>query len=466
MGLAGAREWDLGILEELRVLLLPHEVVVLVRPHRRSLQSIRSYELDFASVERLVVRSEVEPPTRKTYKLKLEIELEALIVGRNVVSCVAIPEHPTVCRLQLRFGNYSHFRTTAQKSVIPLGQNGTTTPVVPVLTEARTVTVKIIVNRRNEILSRNQLHCLVNIFYFLGIYRLFTFEGFTGSKSGPEQTCILSGFTLWGTRAMRRQQFYSANGFVSGNLTTSNFYPHNVALTTYFRLMVSSPKTRQKDSYQSLMSSSEDSISRPIKDPGNSKGIEDSVNSKYKATETELEALIVGRNVVSCVSIPEHPTVCRLQLRFGNYSHFRTTAQKSVIPLGQNGTTTPVVPVLTEARTVTVKIIVNRRNELLSRNQLHCLVNIFYFLGIYRLFTFEGFTGSKSGPEQTCILYPHNVALTTYFRLMVSSPKTRQKDSFISLKCSRQKFVICAMHRNHMKTTQHTVSFPVVEEAC
>ncbi|KAL4565677.1 hypothetical protein LXL04_029780 [Taraxacum kok-saghyz] len=27
--------------------------------------------------------------------------------------------------------------------------------------------------------------------------------------------------------------------------------------------------------------------------------------------------------------------------------------------------------------------------------------------------------------------YPHNVALTTYFRLMVSSPKTRQKDSFV-----------------------------------
>ncbi|KAL4561695.1 hypothetical protein LXL04_033866 [Taraxacum kok-saghyz] len=52
--------------------------------------------------------------------------------------------------------------------------------------------------------------------------------------------------------------------------------------------------------------------------------------------------------------------------------------------------------------------------------------------------------------------YPHNVALTTYFRLIVSSPKTRQKDSFILLKCSRQKFVTCAMHKNHMKTTQHT----------
>ncbi|KAL4562276.1 hypothetical protein LXL04_034475 [Taraxacum kok-saghyz] len=44
----------------------------------------------------------------------------------------------------------------------------------------------------------------------------------------------------WGTRAMRRRQFYSANGFVSGNRVTSNFfskgrYPHNVALTTYFR---------------------------------------------------------------------------------------------------------------------------------------------------------------------------------------------------------------------------------------
>ncbi|KAL4554219.1 hypothetical protein LXL04_039650 [Taraxacum kok-saghyz] len=60
----------------------------------------------------------------------------------------------------------------------------------------------------------------------------------------------------WGTRAMRRRQFYSANGFVSGNRTTSNFfskgrYPHNVALTTYFRLMVSSPKTRQKNLFTS-----------------------------------------------------------------------------------------------------------------------------------------------------------------------------------------------------------------------
>ncbi|KAL4590984.1 hypothetical protein LXL04_003932 [Taraxacum kok-saghyz] len=28
----------------------------------------------------------------------------------------------------------------------------------------------------------------------------------------------------WGTRAMRRRQFYSANGFVSGNRATSNFF--------------------------------------------------------------------------------------------------------------------------------------------------------------------------------------------------------------------------------------------------
>ena len=69
-------------------------------------------------------------------------------------------------------------------------------PVVPVLTETRTVTVKIIVNRRNELLSRNQLNCLINILYFLGIYGLFTFEGFTCRKSGPEQTRILPGFTL------------------------------------------------------------------------------------------------------------------------------------------------------------------------------------------------------------------------------------------------------------------------------
>ncbi|KAL4559234.1 hypothetical protein LXL04_031369 [Taraxacum kok-saghyz] len=46
----------------------------------------------------------------------------------------------------------------------------------------------------------------------------------------------------WGTRAMRRRQFYSANGFVSGNRAIRNLfskrrYLHNVALTTYFRLM-------------------------------------------------------------------------------------------------------------------------------------------------------------------------------------------------------------------------------------
>ncbi|KAL4579628.1 hypothetical protein LXL04_015782 [Taraxacum kok-saghyz] len=33
---------------------------------------------------------------------------------------VAVPEHPTVCRLEFRFRNYVCFRTTAQKSVIPL----------------------------------------------------------------------------------------------------------------------------------------------------------------------------------------------------------------------------------------------------------------------------------------------------------------------------------------------------------
>ncbi|KAL4561842.1 hypothetical protein LXL04_034023 [Taraxacum kok-saghyz] len=48
----------------------------------------------------------------------------------------------------------------------------------------------------------------------------------------------------WGTRAMRRRQFYSANGFVSGNRAIRNFfskrrYPHNFALTTYCRLMTS-----------------------------------------------------------------------------------------------------------------------------------------------------------------------------------------------------------------------------------
>ncbi|KAL4574239.1 hypothetical protein LXL04_021065 [Taraxacum kok-saghyz] len=104
------------------------------------------------------------------------------------------------------------------------------------------------------------------------------------------------------------------------------------------------------------------------------------------------------------MAVPEHPTVCRLEFRFRNYVRFRTTAQKSS---GQNGTTAPVVPVLTETRTVTVNIIVNRRNELLSRNQLHCLVNILYFLGIYRLFTFEGFMGRKPGPEQTRSLLTH-----------------------------------------------------------
>ncbi|KAL4573552.1 hypothetical protein LXL04_020362 [Taraxacum kok-saghyz] len=59
---------------------------------------------------------------------------------------------------------------------------------------------------------------------------------------------------MCGTRAMRRRQFYSANGFVSGNRAITNFfskrrlvvYPHNVALTPYFRLMVSSPKNDKK----------------------------------------------------------------------------------------------------------------------------------------------------------------------------------------------------------------------------
>ncbi|KAL4567030.1 hypothetical protein LXL04_022601 [Taraxacum kok-saghyz] len=55
----------------------------------------------------------------------------------------------------------------------------------------------------------------------------------------------------WGTRAMRRRQFYSANGFVLVNRAIRNFfskrrYPHNVALTTYFRLMVSSQKNTTK----------------------------------------------------------------------------------------------------------------------------------------------------------------------------------------------------------------------------
>ena len=77
-----------------------------------------------------------------------------------------------------------------------MGQIGTIVPAVPVLTKTRTVTVKIVVNRRNELLSWNQLHRLVNILYFLGIYRLFTLEGFTGRKSGPEQTRILPGYTL------------------------------------------------------------------------------------------------------------------------------------------------------------------------------------------------------------------------------------------------------------------------------
>ncbi|KAL4573406.1 hypothetical protein LXL04_020210 [Taraxacum kok-saghyz] len=35
----------------------------------------------------------------------------------NVVPCVAVPEHPTVCRLEFRFRNYSHSGTTAQKSI-------------------------------------------------------------------------------------------------------------------------------------------------------------------------------------------------------------------------------------------------------------------------------------------------------------------------------------------------------------
>ncbi|KAL4573258.1 hypothetical protein LXL04_020057 [Taraxacum kok-saghyz] len=38
----------------------------------------------------------------------------------NVVPRVAVPEHPTVCRLESRFRNYVCFRTTAQKSDIPL----------------------------------------------------------------------------------------------------------------------------------------------------------------------------------------------------------------------------------------------------------------------------------------------------------------------------------------------------------
>ncbi|KAL4588000.1 hypothetical protein LXL04_000878 [Taraxacum kok-saghyz] len=124
------------------------------------------------------------------------------------VPCVAVPEHPTVCRLDFRFRNYSHFRTVAQMPAVlrdsyllrtfefeartftvvrlsyglsavsftfclicPLKwPNRDNRAGCPGLTETRVVTVKIIVNRTNELLSRNQLHCLVNMLYFLGIY--------------------------------------------------------------------------------------------------------------------------------------------------------------------------------------------------------------------------------------------------------------------------------------------------------
>ncbi|KAL4556833.1 hypothetical protein LXL04_034997 [Taraxacum kok-saghyz] len=71
--------------------------------------------------------------------------------------------------------------------------------------------------------------------------------------SGPVLVSI-----QWGTRAMRRRQFYSANGFVLGNRLTSNFfskgwlvvYPHNIALTTYFRKKQRNSEIRGKMQYR------------------------------------------------------------------------------------------------------------------------------------------------------------------------------------------------------------------------
>ncbi|KAL4591220.1 hypothetical protein LXL04_004174 [Taraxacum kok-saghyz] len=68
-------------------------------------------------------------------------------------------------------------------------------------------------------------------------------------NEGSQQRQIIR--PKWGTRAMRRRQFYSANGFVSENRAIRNFfskrrYPYNVVLTTHFRLMVSSPKKHDK----------------------------------------------------------------------------------------------------------------------------------------------------------------------------------------------------------------------------
>ncbi|KAL4579745.1 hypothetical protein LXL04_015910 [Taraxacum kok-saghyz] len=41
-------------------------------------------------------------------------------------------------------------------------------------------------------------------------------------------------------------------------------------------------------------------------------------------------------------------------------------------------------------------------------------------------------------PEGRLVVYPHNVTLTTYFRLKISSSKTRQKDSFTNVELESQ----------------------------
>ena len=70
-------------------------------------------------------------------------------------------------------------------------------PVVPVLADSHTFIVKIILNRRMTFRTSILWPCLTKTYYFLIIQSLVTFVGFTGRKSGPEQTRILPGFSLF-----------------------------------------------------------------------------------------------------------------------------------------------------------------------------------------------------------------------------------------------------------------------------
>ena len=69
-------------------------------------------------------------------------------------------------------------------------------PAVPVLADSYTVTVKFTINRRNEILTRNQFLCSAKTLYFLDILSLPSDVGYTGGNRVPNRPADLPDFTL------------------------------------------------------------------------------------------------------------------------------------------------------------------------------------------------------------------------------------------------------------------------------